>query len=61
MLEKGRRTEKITVKNVLRAAWQFCSYLFVPQWGKRPKDYGQDGWLEEQLAKQGENKYHTNI
>ncbi|MCR5561707.1 MAG: hypothetical protein K6F58_07850 [Bacteroidales bacterium] len=32
------------------------NYLFEPQWGKRPKGYGQDGYLEEQLAKQGENQ-----
>ena len=22
------------MKNVLKAIWQFCSYLFWPQWGK---------------------------
>lgn len=34
----------------VKAVEEFCSYLFVPQWGKRPKDYGLDGWLEEILA-----------
>lgn len=24
----------------LKAVWQFCSYLFVPQWGRHPKDGG---------------------
>ena len=26
------------VKKVLKAVWQFCSYLFVPQ--RRPKEVG---------------------
>jgi hypothetical protein len=42
------------VKSLLNAVWQFCKYVFVPQ--KRPKDYGQEGWLEDQLAKQADNK-----
>lgn len=42
------------MKRFLKAVWQFCSYLFVPKWGKRPKDYGQDGYLEEPLAKRRE-------
>ncbi len=29
----------------------FCTYFFILQWGKHPKDYGQDGYLEEQLAR----------
>ncbi len=28
------------MKSVLRAIWQFFSYLFVPQWGRKPKDGG---------------------
>ena len=44
------------MKRFFKAFWQFCSYLFVPQWGKRPKDYGQDGYLEEQLAKRRESQ-----
>lgn len=44
------------MKKVLKAIWQFCGQVFIPQWGKRPNDYGQDGYLEEQLAKQGESK-----
>lgn len=56
MAESEVKTAKKTVKGVLSGIWQFCSYLFVPQWGKRPKDYGQDGYLEEQLAKQGGNR-----
>ena len=24
----------------LKAVWQFCSYLFVPQWGRHLKDAG---------------------
>lgn len=35
---------------------KIVDYLFESQWGKRPKDYGQDGYLEERLAKQGENQ-----
>ena len=27
--------------NILKAIWQFCSYLFVPQWG-RNKEYAND-------------------
>ena len=23
------------MKNILKAIWQFCSYLFWPQWGPR--------------------------
>lgn len=38
----------------LKAIWQFCKYVFVPQ--KPLKDNGQDGWLEEQLAKEVEPK-----
>ena len=44
------------MKKVLKAIWLFCSQVFIPQWGKRPKDYVQDGYLEEQMAKQGESK-----
>lgn len=47
---KGKN--RITVKKALRAIWRLCSYLFVPQWGKRPADDGQKGYQEEQLAKQ---------
>ena len=24
----------------LKAIWEFCSFLFVPQWGRHPKDVG---------------------
>lgn len=43
------------IKSLLKGIWKFCSYLFVPQWGKRPKDYGQDGYLEEMMKKQGKD------
>ena len=23
------------MKNVLKDIWQFCSYVFVPQWGRK--------------------------
>ena len=23
------------LKGLLKAVWQFCSYLFVPQWGRK--------------------------
>ena len=23
------------MKKILKAIWQFCSYLFVPQWGRK--------------------------
>ena len=29
------------MKSLLKAIWQFCSYLFVPQWG-RNKEYAND-------------------
>lgn len=25
---------------ILKGMWKFCSFLFVPQWGKHPKDAG---------------------
>ena len=25
----------MTVKGVLNAIWQFCRYLFLPQWGSK--------------------------
>lgn len=40
------------MKKFLKAFWLFYGQLFIPQWGKHPKDYGQDGYLEEQLAKE---------
>ena len=39
------------MKKLVKAVEEFCSYLFVPQWEKRSKDYGLDGWLDEILAK----------
>ena len=47
---------RLTINNVLTSIRLFCSQVFIPQWGKHPKDYGQDGYLEEQMAKQGESK-----
>ena len=44
------------MKKFLNAIWLFCSQIFIPQWGRHPKDYGQDGYLEEQMAKRGESK-----
>lgn len=35
---------------------RIVDYLFESQWVKRPKDYEQDGYLEERLAKQSENQ-----
>ena len=29
------------VKEMLKGVWQFCSYLFWPQWG-RNKEYAND-------------------
>ena len=29
------------MKKFLRAIWQFCSYVFVPQWGRHNK-YAKD-------------------
>ena len=31
------------MKTLLKAIWQFCSYLFVPQWG-RNKEYANDNF-----------------
>ncbi len=30
----------VFVMKYLKAIWQICSYLFVPQWGRQPKDAG---------------------
>lgn len=30
----------MTCKGVLKEMWQFCLYLFVPQWGRHPKNAG---------------------
>ena len=45
--QKSRKTQKIKClmdegrcKMLLSAIWLFCSYLFVPQWGRKHK--GQD-------------------
>ena len=27
------------MKKILNAIWEFCSFLFWPQWGKRKIDY----------------------
>lgn len=29
------KSEKL--KSMLKGVWAFCSYVFVPQWGKRSK------------------------
>jgi hypothetical protein len=34
------------MKKYLKAIWLFCSQVFIPQWGKHPKDYGQDGYFD---------------
>lgn len=31
----GRYFELMTIKGVLNAIWQFCRYLFWPQWGSK--------------------------
>lgn len=31
---------KIIIREIVKEVWAFCSYLFVPQWGKHPKDAG---------------------
>lgn len=28
----------MTCRGVLKGVWAFCCYLFIPQWGKHPKD-----------------------
>lgn len=28
------------MKGFLKGVWLFCSYVFVPQWGKQPQDAG---------------------
>ena len=33
--ELGSRTRMIRIKRLLSAIWQFCSFLFVPQWGSK--------------------------
>ena len=56
MSEQEVENSKITLKKVLKGIWLFCAQVFIPQWGKHPKDYGQDRYLEEQMTKQGESK-----
>ena len=31
------------MKKILKALWQFCSYMFVPQWGRNKKRCRQVG------------------
>ncbi len=28
----------MTIKGFLKGIWQFCSYLFWPQWGKKKRE-----------------------
>ena len=30
------KSEKL--KSILKGVWQFCSYVFVPQWGKKRRE-----------------------
>lgn len=30
----------------LKALWQFCSYLFWPQWGRKPKQTQEESEYE---------------
>lgn len=32
------KSEELTIRNILRGVWQFCSYVFIPQWGKKPHE-----------------------
>jgi hypothetical protein len=27
--------KRIRIKEIVKGVWAFCSYLFVPQWGRR--------------------------
>ena len=29
------------MKKIVKALWQFCSYVFVPQWGRNKKKCGK--------------------
>lgn len=31
---------KVDMKKYLKAVWMLCRFLFVPQWGRHPKDAG---------------------
>lgn len=43
-IKKGRCSYFLfRMKRMLSAIWQFCSYLFVPQWGKRRRMEGLEG------------------
>jgi hypothetical protein len=33
-VENGKIKVMVKARVALKAVWQFCSYLFVPQWGK---------------------------
>ena len=37
-----RYFELMTVKGVLNAIWQFCRYLFWPQWGSKRRSAQED-------------------
>ena len=28
------------IKEIVKGVWAFCSYLFVPQWGRRESVHG---------------------
>ena len=50
----------------LKAIWQFCSYLFWPQWGRHPKDGGitelrNNGLMEAHSAGVTEIRTHGNM
>lgn len=48
----------------LNPIWQFCSYLFVPQWGRHPKggitDLRNNGLTEAHSAGVMEIRTHGN-
>ena len=43
----------IMIKKFFNAIWQFCSYLFIPQWGKKRREaqeqYERQIWKESSV------------
>lgn len=42
------------VKKVLKGIWQFCSYIFIPQWGKKRREAQEQ--YERQIGKESRVK-----
>lgn len=45
------------LKSILKGVWAFCSFLFVPQWGKHPTDAGI---MERRIYRETETEDYGN-